>query len=56
MRKPEAWVSWRWWEQEGLDLVGAREQTVDASVGEEERGGKSGGAGGDNEQELMTGV
>ena len=35
--------------------MGAREQTVDASVGEEERGGKSGGAGGDKGQEPMTG-
>ena len=29
--RPGAWVSWSWWEQEGIDLEGAREWAVLAS-------------------------
>ena len=25
---PGVWVSWRWWEQDGLDLEGAKEIAV----------------------------
>ena len=28
VRRPGSWVSRRWWEQEGLDLAGEREQVV----------------------------
>ena len=35
-----AWVSWRWWEKEGLDLAGARDQAVETVGGEEERSGE----------------
>ena len=39
MRRLGAWVYWRWWEQEGIDLAGAR-VCMEAAVttdGEEER-------------------
>ena len=35
-RAPGARVGMRWWEQEGLDLAGVREQSVAAEDGEEE--------------------
>ena len=34
-RKPVAWVSWRWWEQDGLDLEGANKRAVAESDREE---------------------
>ena len=30
-------MSWRWWEQEGLDLEGVKERAAAESGGEEER-------------------
>ena len=35
VRKTGAWVSWRWWEQEGLDLEGTKEIAAAESDGEE---------------------
>ena len=32
-----AWVYWRWWEPEGLDLMGARKRKAAAENREEER-------------------
>ena len=29
VRRPRAWVSQRWWEQEGIDLAGAKDQAVE---------------------------
>ena len=40
MQRLGAWVSWRWWEKEGLDLAGARDQAVETVGGEEERSGE----------------
>ena len=37
VRRPGAWVSWRWWEQEVLDIDGAKEREVADSDGEEEK-------------------
>ena len=34
-RRPGAWVSRQWWEQEGLDLEGEKERAVVESEGEE---------------------
>ena len=31
VRRPGAWVSWRWWEQEGIDISGAREWVDEAA-------------------------
>ena len=31
VRRPGAWVSWRWWEQEGIDISGAREWVAEAA-------------------------
>ena len=36
VQRPAAWVSWRWWDQEGLKLGGARERATAATDGEEE--------------------
>ena len=36
VQRPGAWISWRWWEHEGLDLVGEMEQAVAEADGEEE--------------------
>ena len=36
MRRPGDWFSWRWWEQEGLDLSGEREQAVAEADGEDD--------------------
>ena len=38
--RPGAWVSQRWWEQEGIDLEGAKERAVAESDGEEEKYGE----------------
>ena len=38
VRRPGAWVSWRWWEKEGLDLEGAKERAAAESDGEEVQG------------------
>ena len=35
-----AWVYQEWREQEGIELVGAREQAAAAADGDEEKGGK----------------
>ena len=40
VQRPGAWISWRWWEQEGLDLAWAREQAVAATDREDERSGE----------------
>ena len=40
VRRMGAWVSWRWWEQEGLDLAGTREGGAAVEDGGEERGGE----------------
>ena len=40
VRRMGAWVSWRWWEQEGLDLAGTREWVAAVEDGGEERGGE----------------
>ena len=45
VRRPRAWFSRRWWEQEGLDLAGVRERAEEVEDGEaedreEERGGE----------------
>ena len=40
VRRPGAWVSWPWWEQEGLDLEGAKEKAAAKSDGEEEKCGE----------------
>ena len=34
--RPGAWVSWRWWDQEGLELEGERERVATALDGEED--------------------
>ena len=34
VQRKEAWVYWRWWEQEGLDLEGAKEKAAAESDGE----------------------
>ena len=31
VRRPGAWVSWRWWEKEGIKLWGVRERATAAS-------------------------
>ena len=45
VRRPGAWVSWRWWEQEGLNLEGAMEWAAAAKAkatgGEEEKRGEA---------------
>ena len=33
--RPGAWVSLRWWEQDGLDLEGGKNRTSEESDGEE---------------------
>ena len=33
-----AWVSWRWWDQKGLYLEGAKERAVVESNGDEVKG------------------
>ena len=38
--RPGAWVSQRWWEQEGIDLEGEKERAVVESDGEEEKYGE----------------
>ena len=40
MQRPGAWVSRRCFEQEGLNLAGARERVVDTVDVEEDRGGE----------------
>ena len=40
VRRTGAWVSRRWWEQEGLDLEGAKERETEESDGEEEKCGE----------------
>ena len=40
VRRPGAYVSWMWWEQEGLDIAGDMYQAVAAVDGEEERSGE----------------
>ena len=39
-RRPGAWVDWRWWEQEGIDLAVARERAVAAADRGDEREGE----------------
>ena len=34
-QRPGAWVSWRWWEQAGIDLVVARKQAAVSATGSE---------------------
>ena len=34
-RRPGTWLSWRWWEQEGLDLEGGKERASAELEGEE---------------------
>ena len=34
--RPGAWVSWRWWEQDGLYLEGAKKRAEAESEGEKE--------------------
>ena len=34
-RRPGVWVSWRWWEQDGLDLKREKERAAAKSDGEE---------------------
>ena len=34
VQRPEAWVDRRWWDQEGMELAGARLETVAAGDGE----------------------
>ena len=43
-RRPGAWVSWRWWELEGLDLGGGKGESI-GGVGR--RGGSKRGGGND---------
>ena len=43
MQRPGSWVYRRWWEQEGLDLTGERNQAAAAEDREEERGIEEGG-------------
>ena len=40
VRRPGAWVSRRWWEQEGLNLSGKRERAAVAAEGEAGRIGE----------------
>ena len=35
VRRPGVWVSWQWWDQEGLVLEGVKERAVSDSDGEE---------------------
>ena len=54
-RRPRARVSWRWWEQDGIDLEGAKERAeeaamdsesyLDSNSGKEELSGASGSSG-----------
>ena len=37
VRRTGAWVSRRWWEQDGINLIGARDWEAEAADGEEER-------------------
>ena len=37
VQRPGAWVDWRWWEQECIDLAFTRAQAAAAVDGEEER-------------------
>ena len=56
IRRPGAWVYWRWWEQEGIYLEGARKQAeVSATISETEPeedldGEPTGDAGGGKEE------
>ena len=36
VRRPGAWFSWRWWEQEGIELEGERERAVVVSYKDSE--------------------
>ena len=38
VQRPGGLVSWRWWEQEGIDLAGVRERAAAAADREEYRG------------------
>ena len=49
LQRPGAWVSWRWWEQEGIELEGSRERASVTSEWEEEKRGEKA------VQEEMTG-
>ena len=40
VQRPGAWVAWRWWEQEGIDIAGTRARAATAEDGEEERSGE----------------
>ena len=40
VQRKGAWVSWRWWEQEGIDLERAREKAAAALDGGEEKCGE----------------
>ena len=40
VRRPGAWLSWRWWEQEGTDLEGTKKILEAESDREEERCGE----------------
>ena len=36
-QRPSAWVSWRWWDQDGIELWRARERAAAASDREREK-------------------
>ena len=38
VRRPGAWVFWRWWEQKGLDLEGEKKIEAAESEGEKVKG------------------
>ena len=40
VQKPGAWFAWKWWEQEGIYLLGARARAAAAADREEEREGE----------------
>ena len=52
-RRPGARVSWRWWEQTGIDLKGAQEKAAEAAVEmeseSEDEPDRSAGGGGEEE-------
>ena len=49
-QRPGSWVSWRWWDKDGLDLVGPKERAAAELDGEDAQSDEEGLA-----QEKMTG-
>ena len=47
--RPGAWVSWQWWDQDGLDLEGAKERAAAESDREEAQSEEEGLA----QEEMM---